>query len=306
MNKSGITLLELLIAMAITLVVTAGSYTFYINSFNFVIQQGRTTGMQQEIRSAIDIMSRDIRNAGLGVIDPMTGTVEGTAQPIQAGNKADSDDAGNANVLDRITLIGGYRTVGTLNAAAALGANQITLLPVPGVSPASPTIVGQRVTLEGFYTGTVTAMSSPVGGVYTLTLNPALNRAYTQLDSVIVVQTVTYHVAVPPGETEPALYRNDGAVDQIIASGIEDLQFHYFLTGGLDTDAPAAVTPPSITPIRAVRISLLARSRDPDRKKVAVSNRPSLEDHPGVVNKDRYHRRKIIKMAEVRNLGLQQ
>jgi prepilin-type N-terminal cleavage/methylation domain-containing protein len=306
MNERGITLLELLIAMAITLVVTASAYNFYLNSFNFVIQQGRTTGMQQEIRAAVDIMSRDIRNAGLGVIDPLTGTIQGVAQPIQAGNNVDTDAAGNANVLDRIILIGGYRTVGILNATAALGASQITLLPVPGVSPASPTIVGQTITLEGFYTGTVTAMSGPAGGVYTLTLNPSLNRAYTQLDSVIVVQTVTYHVAVPPGETEPALYRNDGTVDQVIASGIEDLQFHYFLTGGLDTNAPAAVTPPAVSPIRAVRISLLARSRDPDKNKIAVSNRQALEDHPGVLIKDRYHRRTIIKVAEVRNLGLQQ
>ncbi|MBI1824496.1 MAG: prepilin-type N-terminal cleavage/methylation domain-containing protein, partial [Nitrospirae bacterium] len=206
-DEKGFTLLEVLVSMGITLVVTAAGYTFFNNTFNFSILHSRTAEMQRETRVAIDIMSREIRNAGFGIVEPLTGIIQGTVSPIQASNNVDPTPSGTANKLDRITLVEGYETIGTLNAAATLGATTLTMVPSTGVNPTSPSIVGSTITLEGFYTGVVTAVA---GGpaVYTLTLSTGLNRAYTTSNSVMIVRTITYRVAVPAGSTEPVLYRN--------------------------------------------------------------------------------------------------
>lgn len=308
MNQKGFTLPELLIGVTISLFVIAAGYTFFNNTFNFSVLHSRTAEMQRESRVALDIMSREIRNAGFGIVEPLTGIIQGssvtTASPIQAFNNIDSDPAGVANKLDRITVIEGLETIGTLRVAAAQGAVTITIDASPGVNPNSPSIVGNTITIEGFYTGTVQTVAGT--GPYTITVSPALNRNYTTLNAILLVRTITYRVGVPTPGAEPVLYRNtgDGNGDIVIASGIEDLQFAYLLNDGTETYAPAAVAPPTVPAIRAVRISLLARSRDPKSSATQISTRPVLEDHAAGAAADRYHRRLFTKVVEVRNLGL--
>src|SRR5581483_272039 len=71
MSKKGFTLVELMVAIAITGIVTAAGFTFFNNTFNFSVLHKRTIDMQREARIGIDILSRDIRLAGFGMIDPM-------------------------------------------------------------------------------------------------------------------------------------------------------------------------------------------------------------------------------------------
>jgi prepilin-type N-terminal cleavage/methylation domain-containing protein len=303
MNENGMTLPELMIAVVIAVMITAAGYSFFTNTTKFSILHSRKAEMQRESRVALDIMSREIRNAGFGIIEPLTGVVQGGVSTIQAGNNVDPDPSGAANELDRITLLGGYRTVGTLNAAAARGANQITIDVSPGVDISSPDINGQTITIEGFYLGTITARTGTIT-TGTLTINPPLNRDFTQNNSVSIVQTVVYHVAAGPTPgSDFTLYRNDGTGDQVIASGIEDLQFSYLLNDGTVVDNPPATVPPTVSPIRAVTISLLARRLDPNTS-ATVSIRPALMDHAAGAAKDRYHRLVLTKVAEVRSLGL--
>ena len=309
MNKRGITLIELLVALAITGIVSAAGFTFFNNTFNFSVLHKRTIDMQREGRVSIDILSREIRNAGYGMIDPLVGTLRGSVSLIQAGNNVDPDPDGTAGRLDRITLVGGYQGVGTLSAAAANGATQITIGFIAGVNPAD--LVNKTITIEGFYYGTVL---SQVAATSTFNISPALNRAYSAVNSVATVQRIVYRVAIPAGETEPALLRevdfnNDGAVDttvadSVIASGIEDLQFAYLLTDGTEVNSPPAIVlPPAGAQIAAVRVSLLARGLDP-KAAATPSTRQALEDHTVGAAADRYHRRLITKVVEVRNLGL--
>lgn len=306
MNKRGITLIELLVAMALTGIVAAAGFAFFNNTFNFSVLHRRTIDMQRETRIAIDILSREIRNAGYGMIDPLVGTLQGTVSLIQAGNNVDPDPAGAASQLDRITLVGGYQGVGTLNAAASNGATQIAINFSAGVNPAD--LVNKTITIEGFYYGTVTGQ---VPATNTFNISPALNRSYSVANSVATVQRIIYRVAIPAGETEPALYReadlnNDGTVDQsdIIASGIEDLQFAYLLTDGTEVNSPPAIVLPRTGPqISAVRVSLLVRGLDP-KTAARPSTRQALEDHGPGAAADRYHRSVMTKVAEVRNLGL--
>lgn len=307
MNRKGFTLIELMVAIALTGIVTAAGFTFFNNTFNFSVLHKQTIDMQRESRIAIDILSREIRLAGLGMIDPMIGSLQSTVALIQPGNNVDPDPSGTASKLDRITLVGGFEGVGTLSAAATAGATTISVNFLTGITPTY--LVGKTITLEGFYYGTVT---SRVGATNTFNISPPLpiTRNYSTLNTVVVIQRVTYRVAVPAGETEPVLYRevdlnNDGVIDQsdIIASGIEDLQFAYLLTDGTEVNSPPAIALPRTgAQISAVRVSLLVRGKDP-KSAARPSTRPVLEDHSAGTAADRYHRKVMTKVVEVRNLG---
>lgn len=318
MNAKGFTLLELMIATVIAIVVSAAGYTFFTNTFNFSVVHKGNIEMQRETRIAIDLISREIRNAGFGVRHPLASNEihPGATlnQIITAGNNADPDPSGVASKLDRISLWGGYQPVGTLtcavppcaNPVAAEGATQILVQPSAGTNPTSPTVVGATITLEGFYVGTVTAISGPNGnGAYTLTLDSALNRDYSQNNSVLRLQQITYYVDVPDGETEPVLFRIDDGVlpGQRVASGIEDLQFAYLLNNGTAVNDPGVVATTVIPSIRAIRIGMLARAQNPNPKVNSISTRPALEDHAAGAAADRFHRRLTQKVTEVRNLG---
>jgi type IV pilus assembly protein PilW len=63
-RETGFTIIELLIAMAITGVVTAGIYTAYLSQQKSYITQDNVVEMQQNLRAAMDIMVREIRMAG--------------------------------------------------------------------------------------------------------------------------------------------------------------------------------------------------------------------------------------------------
>lgn len=308
MKERGFTLLELLIAMAITIFVMAAGYSFFTNSFNFSVVHSRKTGMQRETRVAIDILSREVRSAGFGLLDPLTGeshTTTAGLSSITPSNNADADPEGVASRLDRITLWGGYQFVGTLtcspspctNPVAAEGSDTIFVTPLPGTDPAAAD--GGTITLDGFYTGVVDSVAGPnANGSYTFTLSTPLNRDYTSSNSVMLLQQVAYQVQM--NGTEPALFRTvNGGTAQLIASGVEDLQFAYLMNDGTISNSPAGAA----TLIRAVRISMLARQQDTSGT-ATISARPALEDHAAGTAADRYHRRWVTKVVEVRNHGV--
>ncbi len=63
-NKKGFTLVELLIAMAITGIVAGAIFTAFQSQQKSYLIQDQVTEMQQNLRAAMDIMVRDIRMAG--------------------------------------------------------------------------------------------------------------------------------------------------------------------------------------------------------------------------------------------------
>ena len=73
-SNRGFTLIELMVALALTGMVAAAAYGFYISQNRTYIAQDRVVEMQQNLRSALDIMVRDIRMAGC---DPQGSTGAG-------------------------------------------------------------------------------------------------------------------------------------------------------------------------------------------------------------------------------------
>ena len=56
--------MELLITMAISMIVIAGTMVFYVSTAKSSTQNSSTVRLNQELRSAMDLISRDIRRAG--------------------------------------------------------------------------------------------------------------------------------------------------------------------------------------------------------------------------------------------------
>ncbi len=301
MKQKGFTLIELMIGMAVTTIVGMAGYSFFNNSLNFTVTHSNKTEMQRETRTAIDMMVREIRGAGYGVLDPLAGGSYPSAagfSTITSMNNVDPDPQGGANKLDRISVSGGFQMIGTINVAAPQGATTIVVAPLAGTNPTNPNIIGRTITLNGFFTASVTALAGPdAGGNYTLTLNAPLARAYSNLTIVAGIQQITY--AVAPFGGDFALWRNDGAFNQVIASGIEDLQLAYLLSDGTVVNNPAG----NPSPIRGVRVSILARAADKSST-ATISTRPAIEDHAAALAPDNFHRRQITRVVEIRNLGL--
>ncbi|HEX7124973.1 MAG TPA: PilW family protein [Thermodesulfobacteriota bacterium] len=298
-HEKGLTLVELMMAIALSLVIGAVGYVFYATTVTFAATQGRAAAMQADIRVAADMLSRDIRNAGFGILDPFAREVIGATPPVAPANNVDSGVDGIGQT-DRITLRGGYVIAGALIADATQGATTIRLTPQAGIDP--QTLNGQTITIEGFYTGTAGAWTSATN---TLAISPGLTRDFNAGDAVVIVRTVSWSVAVPTGETEPALFRDDGggAGPQIVARGVEDLQFAYLLANGTEANGPVLPALPAWPTVRAVRFTIVARRPEARADQRAVSIRPAVEDRGAGAAADAYRRRIITKVVEVRNLG---
>ena len=95
-NQKGLTLVELMVAMAIASVLIAGIYTFYQNQLKSHVTQEVIMDMQQDARAAMYMMIREVRMAGY---DPQNNT----GATIRTANLAqiafDIDDNGDG-VID--------------------------------------------------------------------------------------------------------------------------------------------------------------------------------------------------------------
>jgi prepilin peptidase dependent protein B len=71
-RQGGVTLVELLIGMLVGLIVVAGGITVFTTSVKGQSDNIKLSRLNQDLRSMIDIMARDIRRAGFVTDDPVT------------------------------------------------------------------------------------------------------------------------------------------------------------------------------------------------------------------------------------------
>lgn len=107
--RRGFTLLEVMVAIAIAAFVTAALYaTFSVQSKQFITQDLQME-MNQNMRFAVDMVSRSVRMAGYGT----SGYVTGVLGPSNPGNSSEANqlpviipwDANGANGTDAITVV---------------------------------------------------------------------------------------------------------------------------------------------------------------------------------------------------------
>ena len=97
-RAAGFTMIELLVGSAVMLVAVLGALLIYSRSNKVSVEQQMVTEVQNDVRSSIFFLSRDLRMAGAGLPEEFSGYF------VEA---QDNEDQGGGEVLpDRVTLMG--------------------------------------------------------------------------------------------------------------------------------------------------------------------------------------------------------
>ncbi len=167
----GFTLVELIVVIGIFSVVMAAIYSVFVRSNRVYISQEEVVAAQQEARSALEILGREIRMAGLiaadnkpGGLDLITGAAY-AANPdsaieiatVDVGNKtttlafkSDLDDDGNTDAVRYVYYHSDHATASRQNTLY-----RETLTWSGGVW-ADPSLVGEQLFLENIQNLTLT------------------------------------------------------------------------------------------------------------------------------------------------------
>jgi prepilin-type N-terminal cleavage/methylation domain-containing protein len=233
MNRRGVTLIELLVAVSITGLLVGGIYRTFVSQQHTYTVQEQIVDMQQNVRLAINRMTRELRMAGYGRVN---GINQNAITPGGGGNS--------------VTVVGGYQVLTTLSANATSGSKTIL------VNDAS-----------GFNTGTKQYLS--INGTESLQIQKITGnqidfKGGTQLsdehfagEPVFLIMAITYSIGGFEGKSSLLRDENLGQGPQPVAENIENLRFRYVMNTGETLDVvPAA----RFDDIRMVQVTLVART----------------------------------------------
>jgi len=71
-RSRGVTLIEMLVGLLVGLVMVAAAGSIYISTFRGQTNNTKLVRLNQDLRTMMDIMARDIRRAGFVTSDPVT------------------------------------------------------------------------------------------------------------------------------------------------------------------------------------------------------------------------------------------
>jgi type II secretory pathway pseudopilin PulG len=258
---SGMTILELLVAVLIGLFTVAAAMDAYLSLHTQSVLQNEVNEMQQSGRAAMHVLSGQLRMAGFGL--------PATLVPL-AGSDTNPDTITVTNMDP-----GGCEV--SLSAAMASASDNLVCsgADLSCFSPGMRVYVYDAVNGVGefFY---VTSVAS---GPPSLSHDAALARAYPQGARVSRILQTTYYLDRSDSLHPVLMQRFFGSNPEPYAENIEDLQFSYVMQDGDTTNTP--VNP---TLVRNVLVRLVARSNRVDK----------------VMERD-YHRREFLFTVSVRN-----
>lgn len=286
-RQRGFTLIELLIVVGVLGLVMGSIYSVYITHQKTAYAQGEVEEVQQNVRVALDNLSRDITMAGAMILPA-------TATPIAAGSGSPAFPTYSSNImLNTASAYGRFARVEFPGNTYTANGSSITL---PVESPAtatSPNIV------DGFAAGDNVRLIRPVDGSQylsntqslvvtgtdrgvfgitppSITLSKSDNSSFNNdivnssdiitkvADTSTYPMTISYFVADSsygpvnglscPANQKCLIRQVNGsqALSDIVATNVSSLRFSY-----LDDSYNEASVPSDLTKVRAVRITLL-------------------------------------------------
>lgn len=285
MNRKGLTLIELLIALIISSVLIAAIYKTFISQQQTYTVQEQVVDMQQNIRAAINQMIREIRMAGFGIQNAVFWGADGMHGKYK--NIIHPGDDGKS-----ITIVGAYEEVTYV-------AEDFNLITSPDrrkikIKNASFFDTGglKYISFNGTESHriksiTYIADSDPNKSCYELELFDELTEDHPKGEPVFRVYAITYSLGVD-SDGKTLLLRNDnvpgGLGPQPVAENIESLRFKYTLKDG--TEFWDTVPGNRRDEIRMVQVTIVARTDRVD---------PNLSG-------DGFRRRTLTTNIQLRNL----
>jgi type II secretory pathway pseudopilin PulG len=325
-QEQGFTLVEMIIAVFLGMLVLSAGYTVFQGSNRATREQNQDNRMQDNARVAMDVLARNFRRAGFVVnffSYPLGKTINGAGKSLVPSPPS-------TTAPDSVTIVGGsLTTIGTLQRTAPRGSSSLVLTDTAGIS------IGDVIGVGLTYSGVVTVVNS---GAKTVTLDTTVPTGATNMDypgvflpdgvtpsnqnptPVRVVSTVNYSInwgnAPNPtpncgSATHPVLQHivANAVTCEPIAEDIEDMQFAYGVDRNNNRIIEAAEwtwspTANDIDKIRLVRITIVARTAQPDPALVGVVQTiPQIEDRQAQNNvRDGYRRFILTRIVKTRNI----
>lgn len=254
-NQLGFSVVELMAAVVVTTVIVAAALTTVVSSNRANQVNSQVADTQQNVRIAMDLISKDIRLAGFNYnatdpAAPIIGACSSGGRPVGLLPQ-DQNPAGADTGPDRVSLVVPVLTNAAapwvLSAAAAPIAPGF--LPYTTVSMAAAAIsdmqtqglgVGSVVSLGGAVSRRVSSMTSG-----TLTFDTGVDGTFPIGTPVYLMQCIQYQIATSVAtcgaNSTPCLVRNGIP----IVDGIEDLQLAY-ACDGCNTAPPNPLAPDGV------------------------------------------------------------
>jgi len=255
-KKNGLTLIELLIALVLSSILIAALYRLFISQQKTYTVQDQVADIQQNIRVAIDQMTREIRMAGYGGnILAIFGNINGFTNIITPANNS-------------ITILLADQ-VGVLKQNATKDTSQLK------VTNASifNTDKKKYLCLNGLNNYLIQSVITD-----TITLTTSLTEDHLISEPVYLVKAITYSLGLSGGKTALRRNENTGGGAQPLAENMESLQFTYF-----DADGNVTANPLDIRMVRVEGTSKTNRS-DPEYMGGDGYRRRTLSSHIKIRN----------------------
>jgi prepilin-type N-terminal cleavage/methylation domain-containing protein len=229
-KKNGVTLIELLIALVLSSILTAVLYRVFISQHKTYTVQEQVADTQQNVRIAMGQMTKEIRMAGYGGdLLSAFGDVNGFTDIITP-----SSDAITILLADEVGVLKENTAKGThqlkVTNAAIFNSDKKKYLCLNG--------------LDNYLVQDITAD--------TITLTAPLREGHPINQPVYLVKAISYYLGVSGGKAVLRRNENTGGGGQPLAENIESLEFNY-----LDTNGNVTLNPPDI---RMVKVAVTAKT----------------------------------------------
>ena len=237
-------MIEMLVVVVIVGVLITTMARFFVVQNHLSSVEEQVGFMQKNLRSAMEIIIRDVMNAGSGValgqgVDPMTSGdgVNGSSDSLVI----------HANFDYRYTTLyedeGLDQTIHVMNATGFY--------------------IGGLLSIEDFNGGefhTVTGISLGTPKEDQITISQPLSRNFHEDDTIVSpIARVSYQLSWNDPD-HPSLMRTiKGVGTKVLADNIEDLQFDYVLADGTETSQPG-----DMNQVRIVKIRMTSRTNRVD------------------------------------------
>ena len=266
MNRKGITLIELLVALTISGILVAGVYRTFVSQQHTYTVQDQVVDMQQNVRLANNRMTRELRMAGFGKMGATF--FAGGGMHGKFNNVVNPGGGGTS-----LTVVGGYQSVTTMSAYAPIGSKKDIQ-----VNDASGFGTGNKryICINGTESLEITKITGNQ-----IDFKDGTKEEHFAGEPVFLVMAITYSIG--PFEGKSCLLRDDnlGGGPQPVAENVENLQFAYFDANGIFTADPDL--------IRMIQLTIIARTdkTDPELAKAG----------------DGFRRRTLTTNIQLRNLA---
>ncbi len=255
--------MELLVAITISLVVMGTVFFTFKSQQDSYVEQDQVSEMQQNVRSAMYLITRDLQMAGYYTnFDPLTytmdwdnlGTNESVRPLIYAHNDLAVSGDGVKDNTDLIVIVKASAKGRQLTAAEGATGSTVdpSLRDVDNLTAGKcALLVKEDLTRAEFFQ--VQENSGDMSLTY------ALSETYEENDWIFRADVIIYFVNDDGELRRNNLGTQEGA--QLIVENIRDLQFQYLLNTG-----PPLVDDPTgnEADVRAVEVSITGETRDED------------------------------------------